>query len=136
MGRITAWPSLHARDARKLISFYEEAFGFVVSVVIGEGERVDHAELLWGDDGGLMVGSAKASPSPSDFALAPGTFGAYFVTDSPQKLFERAVSHGATIVTPPEETPFGSVQFCLRDLEGNLFSFGTYAGYATSESFG
>jgi len=39
------WPTFGARDARALIKFLVDAFGFEETVVYGEGDRVDHAEL-------------------------------------------------------------------------------------------
>ena len=41
------WPTLRARDARALIRFLVDAFGFEETVVYGEGDRVYHAELAW-----------------------------------------------------------------------------------------
>jgi uncharacterized glyoxalase superfamily protein PhnB len=37
------WPTLRATDARGLIRFLVEAFGFEETFVAGDGERVDHA---------------------------------------------------------------------------------------------
>lgn len=38
-------PAIQAWDARALIRFLVDAFGFEETVVYGEGDRVDHAEL-------------------------------------------------------------------------------------------
>jgi len=54
------WPCLRARDARGLIRFLVEAFGFEEVVVYGEGDRVDHAQLSWPFGGGVMMGSARS----------------------------------------------------------------------------
>src|ERR1700677_1754152 len=53
------WPSLRARDARALIKFLVDAFGFEATVVYGDGDRVDHAQLSWPPGGGIMLGSAR-----------------------------------------------------------------------------
>src|SRR5215510_6727198 len=53
------WPTLRARDARALIKFLVDAFGFEETVVYGEGNRVDHAELSWPPGGGVMLGSTR-----------------------------------------------------------------------------
>jgi hypothetical protein len=52
------WPTLIARDARGLIKFLVDAFGFEETTVYGEGDHVDHAELAWPSGGGVMMGSA------------------------------------------------------------------------------
>ena len=57
------WPTLRARDARALIRFLVDAFGFEETVVYGEGDRVDHAQLSWPPGGGIMLGSVR---EPSD----------------------------------------------------------------------
>jgi len=122
------WPSLRANDARGLIRFLTEAFGFVEVAVYGDGDRVEHAQLNWPAGGGLMLGSARSDDGSDLWPLRPGTFGAYVVTDEPDELFARAVAAGATIVEQPKDTDFGSRQFIVADPEGNRWSFGTYAG--------
>ena len=53
------WPTLRARDARALITFLVDAFGFEETVVYGDGDRVDHAQLSWPLGGGVMLGSDR-----------------------------------------------------------------------------
>jgi uncharacterized glyoxalase superfamily protein PhnB len=66
---------------------------------------------------------------PDDpWALEPGSFGAYVVTDDPESLYARAVAAGATSVREPFDTEYGSRDFTVRDPEGNLWAFGTYRG--------
>src|SRR5436190_19679923 len=121
------WPTLRARDARALIRFLVEAFGFEETVTYGSGDRVDHAQLSWPPGGGIMLGSVRDDPDDS-WPLRPGTFGAYVVTDEPDKLYERAVAAGATVVRDLSNTEYGSRDFTVRDPEGNRWSFGTYRG--------
>ncbi|GAA4589844.1 putative glyoxalase superfamily protein PhnB [Actinoplanes octamycinicus] len=121
------WPTLRATDARALIRFLVEAFGFEETAVHGAGDRVDHAELSWPPGGGIMLGSVR-DDAENPWHLDPGTFGAYVVTDEPDKLFARARAAGATIVREPFDTDYGSRDFTVRDPEGNLWSFGTYRG--------
>ncbi|MEV0898584.1 VOC family protein [Actinoplanes sp. NPDC049802] len=121
------WPILRANDARALIRFLVEAFGFEETAVYGEGDRVDHCELSWPPGGGVMLGSDRGDPS-HPWKLSPGTFGAYAVTDDVDGLYARAVAAGAEIVRKPSDTDYGSRDFMARDPEGNLWSFGTYRG--------
>jgi uncharacterized glyoxalase superfamily protein PhnB len=123
------WPSLRARDARALIRFLVDAFGFEETVVYGDGGRVDHAQLDWPLGGGIMLGSDRAAPDGEDlWALQPGTFGAYVVTDDPEGLYRRAVAAGAEVLQELDQTDYGSHGFSVRDPEGNRWSFGTYRG--------
>ena len=50
------------------------------------------------------------------------------VTDRPDELFARASAAGAQVVRGLKDEEYGSRGFTVRDLEGNLFSFGTYRG--------
>jgi uncharacterized glyoxalase superfamily protein PhnB len=121
------WPSLAAHNARVLVDFYVEAFGFIVSALYGEGDRVEHCELLWPLGGGIMLGDEK-SDGTDEWALQPGNFGAYVVTDNPDALYDRAMAAGATLMRGLNDTPYGSREFAVRDPEGNRWSFGTYQG--------
>jgi uncharacterized glyoxalase superfamily protein PhnB len=119
------WPTLRARDARALIRFLVEAFGFEETAVYGEGDRVDHAQLSWPEGGGIMLGSVREG---ANSATDPGAFGAYAVTADPDALYKRAKEAGAEITSEMEETDYGSRGFSARDPEGNRWSFGTYRG--------
>jgi uncharacterized glyoxalase superfamily protein PhnB len=116
------WPTLIARDARALIKFLVDAFGFQETAVYGEGDVVHHAELAWPPGGGVMMGSAD--PGSAD----PGTLRTYTVCDDPDTLFKRAVEHGAAVIFEPRDQDYGSREFSVRDPEGNRWSFGTYRG--------
>jgi len=120
------WPTLRARDARALIRFLTDAFGFEPTVVYGEGEQVDHAELSWPPGGGIMLGSAREGDGTG--VTAPGGFSAYVVTAEPDALHARARAAGAEITAEPHDTDYGSRDFAARDPEGNRWSFGTYPG--------
>jgi uncharacterized glyoxalase superfamily protein PhnB len=124
------WPTLRAQDARALIRFLVEAFGFEETAVYGSADRVDHAELAWPPGGGVMLGSVPAEESPAEdsWPLRPGTFGAYVVTADPDALYRRAVAAGAKVLRPLHETDYGSRDFAVTDPEGNHWSFGTYPG--------
>jgi uncharacterized glyoxalase superfamily protein PhnB len=122
------WPTLTARDARGLIAFLVETFGFEETVVYGDGDLVDHAQLSWPLGGGVMLGSDREPSEDKPWRLPPGSFGAYVVTDDPDALFARATKAGAEILYGLRDTDYGSREFAVRDPEGNLWSFGTYRG--------
>jgi uncharacterized glyoxalase superfamily protein PhnB len=121
------WPTLRARDARGLIAFLVEAFGFEETVVYGDGDQVDHAQLSWPAGGGIMLGSARDDAGDS-WPLRPGTFGAYVVTDDPDGLLRRSTAAGAKVLRELHDTDYGSRDFAVTDPEGNHWSFGTYRG--------
>ncbi len=127
------WPTLRADDARGLIRFLVAAFGFVEVVTWtdqpdGGGEQVVHAQLAWPEGGGIMLGSTRPPGTDDEWALPPGTFGAYVVTADPGAVHDRAVAAGARITQPLHDTDYGSRDFAALDPEDNRWSFGTYPG--------
>jgi uncharacterized glyoxalase superfamily protein PhnB len=122
------WPTVRARDARALIRFLVDAFGFEETVVYGEGDVVDHAQLSWPPGGGIMLGSVRKDTPGDHWPVQPGSLGAYVVTDDPDGLFGRATAAGAEVIAELHDTDYGSRDFAVRDPEGNRWSFGTYRG--------
>lgn len=120
----TVWGTFQAHDARAMIDFLLR-LGFEDTAVYGEGDRVDHAQLDWPEGGGVMLGSHKPD---GPWSRQPGTAGFYVVTADPRGVHDRAVAAGAEITDELSMTDYGSFGFALRDPEGNLWSFGTYAG--------
>ena len=120
---------MRARDAHALIRFLVDVVGFEETAVItGDDDTVSHCELSWPLGGGVMLGSATDRGPDDPWALQPGSFGCYVVTDDPDRIHERVVTAGTTITQEPHDTDYGSREFALRDPEGNLWSFGTYRG--------
>jgi uncharacterized glyoxalase superfamily protein PhnB len=109
------------RDAHAAIEWLGKAFGFEQSVVYeGDGGRVDHAELRYGD-GLVMLGSER----PGDDQRQAGQGWAYVVVGDLDSHHENAKAAGAEITEEPHTEDYGSF-YGARDLEGNLWSFGTY----------
>jgi uncharacterized glyoxalase superfamily protein PhnB len=126
----TVWPALRARDARGLIRFLVDAFGFEETAAWGDqpdgsGDVVVHAQLSWPLGGGVMLGSVREDGT---WTVPAGSTGCYVVTDDPDGLHDRAVAAGAEVIQPLHDTDYGSRDFAVRDPEGNLWSFGTYRG--------
>ncbi len=131
MGTSTAiWPVLTFRDAPAAIEFLEKAFGFERTAVYARDDDptvVEHAEMRWPLGGGVMFGTAGKDDSPFG-QRTPGNDSVYVVCTDPDELFERAVGAGATVVRGLTDEDYGSRGFSVHDPEGNLWSFGTYAG--------
>jgi uncharacterized glyoxalase superfamily protein PhnB len=128
------WPTVRARDARALIRFLVDAFGFEETVVYGEGDVVQHAQLSWPPGGGIMLGSVRPDAAADRWPVPPGSIGAYVVTDDPDGLFARATAAGAEVIAELHDTDHGSRDFAVRDPEGNRWSFGTDRGEPRSGS--
>ena len=123
----TIFPILRYNDARGAIRWLCAAFGFVEVFSVPEsGPIVRHAQLKFGTTI-IMLGSVR----PDDGMTSPQTLGAatqalcLYVPDL-DAHFERARSAGAEITSPPKSTDFGSREYHARDVEGHLWTFGTY----------
>ena len=124
------WPVLTFTDAPRAMRFLIDAFGFEQGVVVtveGEPSVIAHGELWWPPGGGVMFGTAGKDDTPFGRRF-PGNEALYLVTDEPDALFERATAAGAEVVSGLADEDYGSRGFTVADPEGNLWSFGTYAG--------
>ncbi|MGW7267287.1 VOC family protein [Streptomyces sp. NPDC054842] len=125
-GRPSIYPTLLYADAKGAIRQLTDAFGFTeLSVYEGEDGTVLHAELAQGR-GAVMLGS-KGRGGVFDTAMKDaGPAGVYVVVDDVDAHHQQAVDHGAEILMPPTDQDYGSRDYMARDLEGNIWSFGTY----------
>ncbi len=125
----TVWPAFRARDARGLIRFLVDAFGFEETAVYGDqpdggGDVVAHAELSWPLGGGIMLGSVRDDGA---WPVQPGSAATYLVTDDVDAAYARAQAAGAEVLQELHDAGHGR-EFAVRDPEGNLWSVGTYRG--------
>lgn len=127
-------PCLTYRNAHAAIEFLGEAFGFQPKMVMeGEKNSVAHAELVLGD-ALIMLGSTKDTDygrlikPPLDAGIA--TQSLYLVVDDVDAHHARAVRGGAEIILPPTTQDYGGRDYTCRDIEGHVWTFGTYDPWA------
>ncbi len=122
------FPALRYRDANAAIEWLGAAFGVEPAEVHrGDDGSVQHAELRLGTNL-VMLGEARDDAWMGGRAPDPlaSTISLYVVVADPDALHRRAVAAGAKVVRELEDMDYGSREFSARDLEGNLWSFGTY----------
>ena len=133
----TVIPSLRYQDAPKAIDWLCRAFGFEKHLVVpGEGDTVAHAQLTFGR-GMIMLGSSGAHGGGFDeLVKAPGEVGGigtqspYVIVDDADAHLARARAASAEIVLDIEDKAYGGRGYTCRDLEGHVWSFGTYDPWA------
>ncbi|MDQ0990155.1 VOC family protein [Streptomyces sp. V3I7] len=126
-GRPSMYPTILYADARAAIKQLTEAFGFTeLSVYEGEDGKVLHAELAQGN-GAVMLGSKGRGGLFDSVMKEAGPAGVYVVVDDVDAHHQHAVDHGVEILMPPTDQDYGSRDYMARDIEGNIWSFGTYA---------
>ncbi len=116
------FPAVRYRDAQGALDWLERTFGLErMMVVPGPAGTVAHAEMRFGN-GVVMLGSEQARP---DNPWGSET-GIYVAVEDVDSHHARAVASGAEIVMPLADTDHGSREYSARDVEGRLWSFGTY----------
>ncbi len=130
----TIFPALRYRDANAAIQWLGRAFGFTEKAVHrGDDGAVHHAELALGHDlvmlGQFNQNGVMGGHPPDPLA---STLSLYLVVEDPDAHHDRARAAGAQIVRELTDTDYGSREYTARDLEGNLWSFGTYQPHAFS----
>lgn len=123
----TIFPILRYNDARGAIRWLCATFGFIeLFSVPDSGQFVRHAQLKLGTNV-IMLGSVRPDERMvSPQVLGAATQGLCVYVDDLDAHFERTRSAGAEITSPPRNTDFGSREYHVRDLEGHLWTFGTY----------
>jgi uncharacterized glyoxalase superfamily protein PhnB len=124
-------PALRYRDAPKAIDWLCQAFGFEQHIVVsGKPGTVEHAELSLGDQM-IMLGSVRESEFDKYMALpldigGRSTVTLYVVVNDPDSHHARALSAGAKIIREPVDQNYGGRDYSCLDIEGHVWSFGTY----------
>ncbi len=126
------YPALRYRDAEAAVEWLGRAFGFEEQAVHrGDDGTIQHAELRLGN-GLVMLGQHRPGgffgDTPPDPAASPQSI--YVVVEDVDAHHDRARAAGAEIARGPVDQDYGSREYAARDLEGNLWSFGTYDPFA------
>jgi uncharacterized glyoxalase superfamily protein PhnB len=128
------WPRISSAlfydDARQAIDWLGRAFGFELKLLVeGDGGRVEHSELTFGE-GLIMVGATQKA----DYRRSPKAIGSantqclMIYVDDVEAHCARARAAGATILREPETHDYGSDYWSDRgyecaDPEGHRFWF-------------
>jgi uncharacterized glyoxalase superfamily protein PhnB len=134
----TVVPCLRYRDARAAIAWLCEVFGFERHLVVdGEDGTVVHAELSFGN-GMIMLGSVRPDTGYGALLAQPDEIGGrqtqtiYLTVNDADAVHARALRAGAQIVIALVDEDYGGRGFTCRDLEGHVWSIGTYDPWQAS----
>jgi uncharacterized glyoxalase superfamily protein PhnB len=131
-------PTLRYHDAPAAIEWLCRAFGFEEGLVVrGEDEStIVHAQLVRGG-AMIMLGSAGAHDNEFDRRVRPASDldgqtnqSIYLVVEDVDAHYAQAVKAGAEIVMELEDAAYGGRGYGCLDLDGNVWSFGTYDPWA------
>lgn len=123
--RPNIFPVIRYKDGPAAVEWLDKAFGFTKRLVVPDADGViAHAELSFGA-GAIMLGSGRKNPDPKN-PWDSATGGIYVYVKEIDAHYARAKAVGADIVRALADTDYGAREYSVRDLEGHLWSFGTY----------
>ena len=110
----TVIPVLAYPDVRAAVAWLTEAFGFVERVRVGDHHR---AQMRVGEDGGVIVaeGHNEQDPPPTGHVAHLLKIRVADV----DAAFERARTHGATVLQEPTDYEYGERECTFEDLAGH-----------------
>jgi uncharacterized glyoxalase superfamily protein PhnB len=117
------YPSLTYRDLEAALEFLEKAFGLEPEVLgTDEHGAIRHAAVRHSE--GLVLLQPDLPDQLHGTHLGQGWV--YVAVTDPDSHFERARAAGAKMLGEPHDALEGQMRgYSARDLEGNLWSFGT-----------
>lgn len=127
-GTQSLYPVIRYRDPNEAVDWLCQAFNCSERVVYRDEEgTVYHGELEL-EGSLLMVGAADETGWMGGEAPQPlsSTVSLYVALPDVDAHHAQAKSKGAAIVRELVDQSYGSREYSARDLEGNLWSFGSY----------
>jgi uncharacterized glyoxalase superfamily protein PhnB len=128
----TIIPTLRYRNAKHMIEWLCDTFGFQRHAVHEDSEGgIAHAQLTHGS-GMIMLGSVRSGEDEfGKVQSIPAQLGGttqspYIVVADADAVYKRAKAAGAEIVIEIKDEDYGGRDFTCRDPEGHLWNFGTY----------
>ena len=139
--KATVIPCLRYRDAPAAIEWLCRTFGFEKHLVVpNAGGSIAHAQLSFGN-GMLMLGSVQKEETEfSRLMTQPDEIGGastqsiYVVVNDADSVYAQAKAGGAKIAMDIRSEDYGGRGFSCYDLEGHLWSFGSYDPWANSSA--
>jgi uncharacterized glyoxalase superfamily protein PhnB len=125
-------PCIRYRDAPRAVDWLCQVFGFKPHlIVLGENGKISHGQLTLGN-GMLMLGSLSNENEYGKLIVTPEqidgaqTQTIYLTVDDADQVYARVKAAGAAILIDIEDAGYGGRGFTCRDLEGHVWSIGTY----------
>jgi uncharacterized glyoxalase superfamily protein PhnB len=124
-------PCLRYRKAPEAIDWLCNAFGFDKHLAVpGENDTIAHAQLTFGNSM-VMLSSAQDSEfgrlmKQPDEIGGSETQTNYVIVPDADAHYAKAKAAGAEMVMEIKDQDYGGRGYSCRDLEGHIWSFGTY----------
>ena len=137
--RATVVPCLRYRDAPKAIEWLCQVFDFEKHLVVPNDDgSVAHAQLVFGNGMVMLSSVQKIETEFSRLTQQPDEMGGmetqspYLIVSDADRVYRQAKAAGAQIEIEIRDEDYGGRGFSCRDLEGHLWSVGTYDPWVSS----
>ncbi len=133
-GYHTVTPSFTFKDCRKAIEFYKKAFGAKNAQIFPapDGKSTMHATIEIGNSI-IMMGDEMPGVCSSAQTLGNSPIGLYIYVEDADKLFNQAVTAGATSIMPMSDVFWGDRCGCVVDPFGYKWNIATHKQDLTEE---
>ena len=129
-------PTMRYRNAPAAIEWLCKAFGFEKHLVVPNSDgSIAHAQLVF-DNGMIMLSSASRGGEFDQLMKQPEEIGgcetqsAYVIVGDCDAHYARAKAAGAAMLRDIRDEDYGGRGYSCRDLEGHIWSFGSYDPWA------
>jgi uncharacterized glyoxalase superfamily protein PhnB len=124
-------PVLRYKDAPAAIEWLCQAFGFEKHVIFPNADgTIGHAQLKFGN--GMIMLSSVVESEFNKFSIHPSDTGKrstqslYLTVNDADAVYASAKAVNAEVVRDIQDESYGGRGFTCRDLEGHLWSIGTF----------
>ena len=121
--RSTVIPELPYPDVQGAAAWLCDAFDFTVRIMIGN----HRAQLNIGDGAMVVIEQHGDAKSPASVMVRVEDVNAHH---------EHAKQHGAMIVRPPKDYPYGERQYSAEDFNGHVWTFSQSIADVRPEDWG
>lgn len=132
-------PCLRYRDAPAAIDWLCRHFGFERHLLVPDEQGgIAHAQLSVGKGNGMLMLGSVVESEFGRLMRQPDQVGGctqslYLLVEDADALYVRAKAAGAEILIELKDEDYGGRGFTCRDLEGHLWTFGSYDPYADGD---
>jgi uncharacterized glyoxalase superfamily protein PhnB len=129
--RSTVIPELAYPDVGQAVDWLCAAFGFTVRLRIG-----NHRAQLNVGDGAIVVVERHGSTEDGSPSRIDRAHSIMVRVEDAHAHHDRAKQHGAHILRPPADHPYGERQYNVEDLGGHFWTFTQSIADAAPEDWG
>lgn len=135
MSEYGAITNISYKNPEKALQFLKEAFGFSEHSIYRDNKNnIQHGELTLGN-AMIMISRANNESDFGKFTRTPNEVGGYntqtpyFIIDKIDSHYKIAKAANAEIILEIKNEDYGGRGYSCKDLEGNIWSFGSYNPY-------